>query len=450
MKNPDLLWKSLLVMIFSSSVFIESCDKRFDGIRPERFIKHDKKDHKKEPPEEWTGKVPDPCKSVCLVAGRHMEVGTVDVAMDGEDLLVTYNITEPGIYLEKIHLDIFANMQQFKCHKKLSHGGAIPGKFSFKASWDEDEKVTVHTVKIPGSYLDDVVGDASCFFIATHAALSNGETAWGGLCERSHWGVSLDIAKQFPGANWSVFFEFCPEECSTVIDFTYAWEDLSEESPLTNDADYNDLVIQSDVIKSESELKISFLASARGALYDHSFKIRIPMSGITGIFGVDDPDRDITDDGKDYIITVFRSTKEVMPDEFIDGTNIYANTDPRDKTCSTASAEITFTIHDNFDYDPEKPYDPFITVWPSKVAGTGSSYDLNIWELHQSDGTGSVWIKDGKEYPNGILIPSDWKWPIERQIITGPYPDFSSITDGWNPDWAVNLADESKVWTCDK
>ena len=439
-------------MILMGSVFIESCDKRFDHIRPEKFFKHDKKDPKKETLEPWTGTVPDPCKSVCLVAGRHMDVGTVDVAMAGEDLLVTYNILEPGVYLKEIHLDIFTTVEQFKKCRKLSPGGAIPGKFAYKGCWSSDEQLTNHTVKIPSSYLDEIVGDADCFYIATHAALSNGETAWGGLCESSDKGVSLDIAKQFPGANWSVYFEFCPEECSTTIDFTYAWEDLNDESNLTNDADYNDLVIQSDVIKSESELKISFLASARGALYDHSFKIRIPMEGIIDIFGVEDPEHNITNDGTDYTITIFKSTKEAMPDEFIGDENIYANTDPRDNTCSTASAEITFTINDDFDYDAKRPYDPFITVWPSSKAGEGGSYDLNIWELHISDGTGSTWTKDGKEYPNGILIPKDWKWPLERQIITGPYPDFSSITDGWNPGWANHPAAdyENMVWSCDE
>ena len=446
MKHFNILGKGVLVLFILGSVFTQSCRKGFDQIRPENFFKHDKKDPKKENPEPFTGTVPDPCKSVCLVAGRHMDVGTVDVAMDGEDLLVTYNILEPGVYLEEIHLDIFVSIEQLKKCRKLSHGGAIPGKFAYKASWSTDDRLTTHTVKIPASYLDEIVDDADCFYIATHAALSNGETAWGGLCEESDKGVSLDIAKQFPGANWSVYFEFCPEECSTVVDFTYAWEDLNNESPLTNDADYNDLVIKSDVIKSDSELKIKFLASARGALYDHSFRIRIPKEGIIDIFDVEDAD--ITDDGTNYIITIFKSTKAVMPDEYIDGDNIYANTDPRDKTCSTASAKVTFTINEDFTYDPAKPYDPFITVWPSHEAGVGDSYDLNIWELHQGDGTGATWTKEGKEYPNGILIPDDWKWPLERQIITGPYPDFRSITDGWNPSWAGNLDDDSKVWTC--
>ena len=78
---------------------------------------------------EWTGTVPDPCKQVCLVAGQHMYVGTVDVAEVPEGLLVTYNVTEPGVYLEEVHLDIFNTPEAFRDAKKVSNGGAIPGKF---------------------------------------------------------------------------------------------------------------------------------------------------------------------------------------------------------------------------------------------------------------------------------------------------------------------------------
>lgn len=253
---------------------------------------------------EWTNDVPDPCKEVCLVAGQQMYIGTVEMAMVGEDLLVTYNISEPNIYLLEVHLDVFSNLDELKADKKISNGGAIPGKFAFKKSWSAKDMVTSYTVMVPEAYLDEV-GD-ECFFVASHAALSNGETAWGGLCEQTDQGVSLDVAKQFPGSNWSVYFEFCPDECTESIDFTYAWEDLLNYN---NDLDYNDLVIQSDIIKSESELKMKFLATARGAAWDHKFKFKIPKAGITNIFGAST----VEVDGDDYVITVFESTKEVLP-----------------------------------------------------------------------------------------------------------------------------------------
>ena len=70
------------------------------------------------------------------------------------------------------------------------------------------------------------------------------------------------------------------------------------------DQDYNDLVVQSDVTKSPTELKINFLATARGAAYDHSFLVKISIAGIVDIFGTD-PAYPTTNDGTYYYVTVF-------------------------------------------------------------------------------------------------------------------------------------------------
>ena len=416
----------LLLTVF----VIQSCDESDKNLAPNQFDLELSKAPQRSGSNwmDFTGQLPDPCKSVCLVAGQHDYVGTVDVAIDGDYLLVTYNVTEPDIYIEEVHLEIFSSIEELEAAKKISGGGAIPGKFDYKKSWSASDMITMHTVKIPLSGLDD------CFFIASHAALSNGETAWGGLCDVSDKGVSLDGAKQFPGRNWSVFFEFCQEECVEEIDFTYAWEDLQNSG---NDGDYNDLVIQADVIKSVSELKVTFLASARGAAYDHKFKIKIPMLGIDGIFG----EASVVNDGTFYYITVFESTKAALP-EFVNGFS--ANTFASDVTCTpNGTAEITLTINSDFTFDPLTPYEPFITVYPSGTAGDGINYDLYIWEVSG----GSTWNNGTNDFPNGILIPRDWEWPLEHQIITGPYPDFGDIIT-WNVLWADNLVNSALVWSC--
>lgn len=401
---------------------------------------------------EWNAALPDPCKEVCLTAGQHMYAGNVQTASVEEGVLVTYNITADDIYLREIHLDIFSDIDQFTADGKMSNGGAKLGKFIFQKSWDSTTMITSYTVLIPSSYIDLKIGDASCMNIVTHAVLSNGETAYGGICDDNNGVISLDNAKQFPGANWAVYFEFCRDECSTTIDFTYAWEDINEDYvPIyKNDADYNDLVFKSDLIKTPSQLNIRFLAVARGAAFNHAFKFRIPKQGIVngadGIFG----EASVTEDGDYFIVEVISNTKQALPPEFWGAYPGKSNTDPADTTCSPQKeVYIQIDIDNTFAYNPSFPYDPFITVYPGD---SGEVYDLNIWELHQDDGTGSVWTRteDGVEklYPNGILIPFDWKWPSERQFITGPYPNFSNITDGWNPDWADYLADESLVWTC--
>lgn len=436
MKDLHQIWKiSTLVLVFAVFMF-QSCEEADKSVSPNETDAKIAKGHDMDSGlMAWDETVPDPCKSVCLVAGQHMNVGSVDVAVVDGDLFVTYNILENGIYLQEVHLDIFASVEEFKAAKKISNGGAIPGKFEYKQSWSANDMITSHTVKIPSDYVDKVSGGKNCFYIASHAALSNGETAWGGVCNESDKGVTLVNALQFPGKNWSVYFEFCLDDCNSPIDFTYAWEDLKISG---NDADYNDLVIKSDVLKSSNELSIDFFASARGAAYDHAFKIKVPKIGVTGISG----DSGVESDADFYYITVFASTKAVLPEEGVSPHLFAANTAPNDITCDpTATSQIIISINGSFVYDEAKPFEPFITVHP----GTALAYDLYIWEVSGL----STWTNGaGKEYPNGILIPADWQWPLERQIITGPYPDFTSITDGWNPNWADNLADPSKVWSC--
>jgi len=390
---------------------------------------------------EWTGMIPNPCKEVCLVAGQNMYEGTVKVAKVSEGLIVTYSITEENIYLEEVHLDIFKTEDEFKNAKKISNGGAIPGKFEYKESWSSDQMITSHSVLVPNDYINETLDGSNCLYIASHAALSNGETAWGGLCDSDGNSiVNLDEANQFPGANWSVYFQFCMEECSESKDFTYAWEDLQN---IDNDGDYNDLVIKSNLIKSNDELKIKFFASARGAAFDHSFKIRIPKKGITNVLNSASYVED-SDDADYYFITIFESTKAVLPAEGYTPSYV-SNTAPDDPSCTpNAERTITLKIDSDFVFNQNIPYEPLITVFPFGSFGT-SPYDLYIYEISGRD----TWKnEDDIEYPNGIIIPSDWKWPLEYKFIDLAYPDFKSITEGWNPNWADNLGDSSQVFTC--
>ncbi|NMM48141.1 LruC domain-containing protein [Marinigracilibium pacificum] len=415
-----------LMMIGLSIVILQSCS---DGeqVKPlkgkqnaGKSMNYDLMDYEVDAPAA--------CKEVCLVAGQHMLAGTVQVAYEGGNLYVTYNVTQPGVYLEEIHLDLFNSVEEFKAAKKISGGGAIPGKFEFKKSWSAESMVTSYTAVIPSSYVD-MFGD--CFFVATHAALSNGETAWGGVCDESDKGVTLDGAKQFPGANWGVFFEFCKEECEDpTIDFTYAWEDLLDNA---NDADYNDLVVQSAIIRTASELKITLFAAARGASLDHSFRFMIPAQGVVSILGAYDYELV----GDKYMVTVFENTTDAIPGD------PFANTVSADGCYPGASMMITISTDDTFNFNPAAPYDPFLRVYNwGYEAAPDVFYDLYIWELPGNQHAANTWIaSNGKEYPNGILIPFDWKWPEEGQMIMGPYADFMSITDGWNPNWADNLTD---------
>jgi len=361
-------------------------------------------------------------------------VGAVNVALDGSDVLVTYNLTAGNVFLNEIHVEAFRSTDELRAAKKLNNGGAIPGKFTYKQSFSGASRATTATVRIKATDVPQT--EDGCFLIATHAALSNGETAWGGVCDEGPKGVKLDDTKQFPGNNWGAYFEFCKSECSETIDFTYAWEDLKE----SNDRDYNDLVIQSDITKSAAEMKINFLATARGAAYDHSFKFRIPMKGINGIFG-SDQNFPVTNDGTYYYVTVFGSTAAVLPQK----NGIYANTQAGAQCTPFAKASVTLTLKPDFSYNKEKPYEPFIRVWPSGTVNNGASYDLYVYEV-SGPGSTNTYSYNGELYPNGILIPLDWRWPLEQTSITIPYPNFKSITAGFNPEWYKQLADASKTF----
>lgn len=52
-------------------------------------------------------------------------------------------------------------------------------------------------------------------------------------------------------------------------------------------------------------------------------------------------------------------------------------------------------------------------------------YLLHIWEITGDDANDTYLLQsNNKNYPNGIIIPEDWKWPLETEEIFGPYPAF--------------------------
>lgn len=364
-----------------------------------------------------------------------MLVGTVGASMAANgDLLVTYNVTKPGVFLLETHLDVFTSPAQLQAAGKLKNGNVAPGKLAFKQSFSLATQMQVYTVTVPKADLDRAVGaNTNCFFVASHAALSNGETAWGGMCSESTTGTtSLGSALQFTGSNWGVYFEFCKSACTQrAVDFTYAWEDLDLDGD-ANDRDYNDLVIKSSVMRSPSNLRMKFTAVARGAAFDHQFKIKIPMLGITGIFGTaGQPAPNVYNDGTYYYITAFENTKYQLPGS---GTQQFSNTIATDPCVPFAVKEIVLETNSSFVYSATRPYEPLITVIafsPNRV------YDLYVQEI--STYRDDTWTAtNGQRYPNGIVIPADWRWPLEGIAITGPYPTFRSLNDplGFNFNWA--------------
>ncbi|TKC00543.1 DUF4842 domain-containing protein [Pedobacter cryophilus] len=415
---------NLIITCCSLLFLLSSCQKEFSNLVETNVVSK-----KASTNNLLLASLPKPCIQRSLVAGQNTIVGTVDVAVGIKgELYLTYNITKPNVYLLQIHADIFETIEQFKGDRKISGGGAVPGKFNYSNTFTAESKTTSYTVVIPKSYVDQNAVNGK-LFIATHATLSTGDSAWAGITKDSSKGTSLENAYQFPGANWSVYFDFNTSECSGV-DFTFAWEDLQNHG---NDGDYNDLVVMANGLRTGNDLKLTFKISARGAWNDHQFKIRIPKTGITGILDANSGQSSYTTDGNDYIITIFSSTKFAMQ----------ANGAPYDQAnvflqypcVAFGVKEITLQVNEDFEYNTSKPYLPFISVYPSGAAPYGGgNYDLSIYDFSGQD----TWTSaSGNVYPNGVIIPRTWRWPLEGVNIAGPYPSFPA------DNWAGNLANAS-------
>jgi LruC domain-containing protein len=401
----------------------QSCNKEADQVAPDANALAQ---------DCGTPSAPTPtdfCKEVPLVSGC-TAVGTVGITTRSTgDVLVTYKITAPGIYLTQANLDVFSSLSQLRNAGKISYWGAFPSRFAFDEFWSSWSRVRTYTFVVPRSYVAQC-GGANCFFVTAQATLSNCTSAWAGLTTpRSGGGVNLDPSKQFSGCSGSAYFEFCKTECAPSIDFTYAWEDLNGSA---NDSDYDDLVVQSDITKSATEMKINFLLTARGASFDHKFQFNIPKTGVTGIFGASS----YVDKGTYYTVTVFEN------DRLAFGSNGgYVNVAANGTCTPFAEKTVTLTLNSSFVYNAAKPYEPFISVY--YAGDTTPAYDLYIYEVSNRD----TWTAtDGKVYPNGIIIPADWRWPLEYVNIRVPYPNFTSLSEGFTPTWANTLADPSKTF----
>lgn len=371
----------------------------------------------------WDGDI-EACErgSFCLVAGQHIDVGTLDGAYDNEgNLYLSYNTTG-GWNLAEIHLFVGHSPDDIPTNKN-NHPKI--GAFPYKVMFDAAEMVSGHTVMIENPHIGtEFQYGCNDLVIAAHALVVNEvkgeETVWAMVCDENE--TDFVTERFVDKGTWATYIigELCMEPCE--VDYSYAWEDLKDEG---NDRDYNDFVVQAIIWKEMDEgikTHMKFIAKARGAGYDHKLYVA-------------------TDDGSGGYNkeTVFESTKNALPG----GTWgwAYNTVDP----CNPLPfAEATIVLDGDFT-DPMS-FMPVLTVYPSGnyLDRTAGSYDLNIWELTEP-AYGSSYTADGLTYPNGLFIPSDWKWPMEGNAINLAYEDFMDV-DNWDDDWYMNLSNGSLVW----
>jgi len=152
-------------------------------------------------PENVCGDV----KVVQLVAGRHNNVGTIEIINDETTLYVTYKTTsywslvEAHLYVGDIEL-----MPNNKAHNP------VPGHFPYSVN-RLPFNTTKYTFAIP------LEGLPTCPEILAHAVVRRGwqiETAWI---------RDLDIASACGAKHWGGFTSYCIQECPLVCNYYKAW-----------------------------------------------------------------------------------------------------------------------------------------------------------------------------------------------------------------------------------
>ncbi len=139
--------------------------------------------------------------AVSLVAGQHTVAGTVSVWVEGSTLYVRYT-TVDGWVLGELHLEVAGSLEEIP---QTRTGNPVPGRFSYKASFDPAEGVTSYTFLIPLDGLDGTL------YIAAHAEVYRQTDA--GILEETAWAEG----QPFPGNNWAMYFTYTPEQQPTPI-----------------------------------------------------------------------------------------------------------------------------------------------------------------------------------------------------------------------------------------
>ena len=237
---------------------------------------------------------------------------------------------------------------------------------------------------------------------------------------------------------------------------TLAFEDLY---PRPGDADYNDMVVQFRA-KEEynasgglSRITMDFLPVARGAGYNHKLKLNLDGS-IENSANINFQTEPLFKgeaevivkryhlQNNNYVTTHYSSNEEIILFENTRRTiggfaNVYANTEmisPKE----SVSLEIILEnpewnlFEDRIDMDAFR-YRPYLHVLNTR-------YDIDLAQNNPLDG-----MIDNNGYPFGIVVPIDWRWPLEGVSIDSAYPYFSEYRQ-WLIGEVPTLSPNAQQW----
>ena len=140
-------------------------------------------------------------KVVDLIAGQHINVGTVTVSNDEENLYVTYE-TSGDWYLTETHVYVGDEAD-------IPYNGAGNPRFGHFPYSESHNNLTSYTYSISLEGLDD------CFAVVTHGVVD--KIVNGDVVERGETAFGCGD-KEFPGRRWGCYFDYCKQECEEEDD----------------------------------------------------------------------------------------------------------------------------------------------------------------------------------------------------------------------------------------
>jgi hypothetical protein len=144
---------------------------------------------------------------VDLIAGQHINAGSITVWDDDENLYIQYETVDPYC-LTETHLEIASSLEGIP----QKNGNPIPGRFEHKST---------HSCVSTFTYTAPLPENACDLYFAAHAVVkgpSGTETAWGN-------------GPEFPGKNWATYFIYEVSDCScqtTAVKADFSKVDLGE------------------------------------------------------------------------------------------------------------------------------------------------------------------------------------------------------------------------------
>lgn len=243
-----------------------------------------------------------------------------------------------------------------------------------------------------------------------------------------------------------------------------AFEDLY---PSQGDADYNDLVAAFYVRETYGkgdpdaasanqrpglkEVYMRYYAQARGAGYNHELRVNlkdiVKGGGIVKVYryrpdGVLDSEEGFHTNTKTWV-SIFPDSRTQLPPSPEDGWSTNARPGTTIRPSWSTVVKVYFDQPDSNRYKTTQvpPYDPFLIVKNTNQEIHLPLYDNNADGIGESyrftNGTVKTMV-DGDGDPFALLVPTNWKWPLEEQKIDVAFPKFRAWVQAGRPletDW---------------